>query len=182
MFWRGCVRNVNSELFLQYFYSWTPLWTSKGGETYTGDQRWCTIAHLLFSGSLLKIVEKWERLATNGKVPWIHSTTGHTIHVSFTLFDTVMHMHLLTLLEWDVVVYSHAACHGEIIFLTIIILVSLQVNPHNQYSHCLVLYSGKYSWGPNFVLFILSLLERKFNTQNAYYDGRVFLCKMDNEN
>jgi len=40
-------------------------------------------------------------------------------------------------------------------------------------------YSGKYSWDPNFVLFVLSLSERKFNTRNVHYDGRVFLCKMD---
>jgi len=40
-------------------------------------------------------------------------------------------------------------------------------------------YSGKYLWGPNFVLFVLSLSEWKFNTQNVGYDGRVFLCKMD---
>ena len=40
-------------------------------------------------------------------------------------------------------------------------------------------YSGKYSWGPNFILFVLSLSELKFNTQNVRYDGRVFLCKMD---
>jgi len=38
---------------------------------------------------------------------------------------------------------------------------------------------GKYSWGPNFILFVFSLSERKFNTQNMRYDGRVFLCKMD---
>ena len=43
----------------------------------------------------------------------------------------------------------------------------------------LVRYSGKFSWGPNFVLFILSLSEWKFNTWNVRYDGRVFLCKMD---
>jgi len=44
-----------------------------------------------------------------------------------------------------------------------------------------LLYSGKYSWGPNFILFILSLSEQKCNTQNImlWYDGRVFLCKMD---
>ena len=40
-------------------------------------------------------------------------------------------------------------------------------------------YSGKYLWGPNFILFVLSLSERKFNTRNVRYDGRVFLCKMD---
>jgi len=37
----------------------------------------------------------------------------------------------------------------------------------------------QYSWGPNFVLFILSLSERKFNTRNIRYDGCFFLCKMD---
>ena len=42
-----------------------------------------------------------------------------------------------------------------------------------------ILYSGKYSWGPNFVLFVLSLSERKFNTRNVHYGGHVFLCKMD---
>ena len=40
-------------------------------------------------------------------------------------------------------------------------------------------YSGKYLWGRNFVLFILNLSERKFNTWNMDYDGCVFLCKMD---
>ena len=40
-------------------------------------------------------------------------------------------------------------------------------------------YSGKYSWGPNFILFVLSLSEWKFNTWNVRYDGRVFLCRMD---
>jgi len=34
-------------------------------------------------------------------------------------------------------------------------------------------YSGKFLWGPNFILFILSLSERKFNTQNVCYDGHV---------
>ena len=43
----------------------------------------------------------------------------------------------------------------------------------------LVPYSGKYLWGPNFVLFVLSLSEQKFNTRNVHYDGRVLLCKMD---
>jgi len=37
-----------------------------------------------------------------------------------------------------------------------------------------VLYSRKFSWGPNFILFVLSL----FNTWNVRYDGRVFLCKI----
>jgi len=40
-------------------------------------------------------------------------------------------------------------------------------------------HSGKFSWGQNFILFILNLSEQKFNTQNIRYDGRVFLCKMD---
>jgi len=40
-------------------------------------------------------------------------------------------------------------------------------------------YSKKYSWGPHFVLFILSLSEWKFNTRNVHYDGCVFPCKMD---
>jgi len=31
---------------------------------------------------------------------------------------------------------------------------------------------------PNFILFVLSLSEGKFNTRNVRYDGRVFLCKM----
>jgi len=34
-------------------------------------------------------------------------------------------------------------------------------------------------WGPKFILFILSLSERKFNTQNVSYDGHAFLCKID---
>ena len=33
--------------------------------------------------------------------------------------------------------------------------------------------------GSKFVLFILSLSERKFNTRIIRYDGLVFLCKMD---
>ena len=40
-------------------------------------------------------------------------------------------------------------------------------------------YSRKFSWGPYFILFILSLSEWKFNTRNVCYDGCVFLCKMD---
>ena len=39
-------------------------------------------------------------------------------------------------------------------------------------------YSGKYWWGPNFVLFVLSLSEQKLNTQTIHYDG-VFSCVMD---
>ena len=42
-----------------------------------------------------------------------------------------------------------------------------------------ILYSGKFSWGPYFVLFVLSLSERIFNTPNVCYDGCVFLCKID---
>jgi len=42
-----------------------------------------------------------------------------------------------------------------------------------------ILCSRKFSWGPNFVLFVLSL----FNTWNIRYDGRVFLHKIGkNEN
>ena len=48
-----------------------------------------------------------------------------------------------------------------------------------MYTDSLLLYSGKFSWGPNFVLFVLSLSQRKFNTWNLCYDGHVFLCKMD---
>ena len=40
-----------------------------------------------------------------------------------------------------------------------------------------ILYSGNFLWGPNFIQFILSLSERKFNTRNVHFDGRVFLCK-----
>jgi len=40
-------------------------------------------------------------------------------------------------------------------------------------------YSGKFSSGPNSILFVLSLSERKLNTRNVRYDGCVFLCKMD---
>jgi len=43
----------------------------------------------------------------------------------------------------------------------------------------IILYNGKCSWGPIFILFLLSLSERKFNTWNVRYNGRVFLCKMD---
>jgi len=50
---------------------------------------------------------------------------------------------------------------------------------HVDFGSSTVLYSGKYSWGPNFILFVLSLSEQKFNTQDVRYDGRVFLCKMD---
>ena len=42
-----------------------------------------------------------------------------------------------------------------------------------------VSFSGKYSRGPNFVLFVLSLSEQKFNMRNVRHDGRVFLCKID---
>ena len=42
-----------------------------------------------------------------------------------------------------------------------------------------VQYSRRFLSGPNFVLFILSLSERKLNTRNVRYDGCVFLFKMD---
>ena len=38
--------------------------------------------------------------------------------------------------------------------------------------------SRKFTWGPNFVLFVLSLSEWKFNTWNIHCGGRIFLCKM----
>ena len=44
--------------------------------------------------------------------------------------------------------------------------------------HCIhmgIPYSREKMWGPNFILFILSLSERKFNTRNVHYDG-VFSC------
>jgi len=44
------------------------------------------------------------------------------------------------------------------------------------------LYSEKFSWGPNFILFVLSLSEQNFNTQNIHYDGRVFLSNAQNKN
>ena len=47
---------------------------------------------------------------------------------------------------------------------------------YSMVSYVQIPYSGKYLWGQNFVLFVLSLSEQKFNTQN---DGCVFLCKMD---
>ena len=47
---------------------------------------------------------------------------------------------------------------------------------YSMVSYVQISYSGKYLWDPNFVLFVLSLSEQKFNTQN---DGCVLLCKMD---
>ena len=38
-------------------------------------------------------------------------------------------------------------------------------------------YSRKFSSGPNFVLFVLSLSEWKLNTQNIRYDGHCFCVK-----
>jgi len=45
----------------------------------------------------------------------------------------------------------------------------LQYSSRVGHSH--IPYGGKYLWGPNFVLFILSLSERKFNTRNVRYNG-----------
>jgi len=47
------------------------------------------------------------------------------------------------------------------------------------YCNVYIPYSRKFLSGPNFVLIILSLSERNFNTRNVRYDGHVFLCKMD---
>ena len=61
--------------------------------------------------------------------------------------------------------FKHCSCHWCACPDTAIHIQSIKTNE--------LPYSGKYSWGPNF---ILSLSERKFNTRNVRYDG---WCKMD---
>ena len=82
--------------------------------------------------------------------------------------------------------FEHHSCHGALRYTrvdnTLASEVPLRVcglwQTPTHYRHTL-LYSGKFSWGPNFILFVLSLSEQKFNTRNVHYDGHVFLCKMD---
>jgi len=49
--------------------------------------------------------------------------------------------------------------------------------PNVHWTVTLILYSGKISSGPNFVLFVLSLSERKLNARNIHYFMMgVFSC------